>query len=208
MLSLPLTLPAGSDLKVSLENFVREENKEGFILGVVGNLSRATFQCPGKAAPTVLEGNLEIITLNGTLSEQGVHLHLSLSDGDCKVWGGHLEVGSTVLKGADVLVGLLDTSEVNTKQQHSPDSLTKQTSPRIEIFVLPGCPWSARATRMLRTLGLPHIVNTINDDVNFQLVKERSNFSTFPQIFIDGEFIGGYEALAEIHASGQLQSFK
>ena len=83
MRSLPLKLGPGSDLRLSLEELGRAQNQSGFVLGVVGNLSKAAFQCPGKSKPTVLEGNLEIITLNGTFSEKGVHLHLSLSGPDC-----------------------------------------------------------------------------------------------------------------------------
>ncbi|MGB5240137.1 MAG: PPC domain-containing DNA-binding protein, partial [Prochlorococcaceae cyanobacterium] len=109
MRSVPLHLEPGSDLRRSLEQLAQEQNASGFVLGVVGNLAQAAFQCPGKIAPTVLRGELEIITLQGTLSPEGVHLHLSLSDGECRVWGGHLEPGSRVLKGADLLVGLLDT---------------------------------------------------------------------------------------------------
>ena len=102
MQSLSLKLDPGSDLRLTIEKVGYEKKKSGFILGVVGNLSRAAFQCPGRSEPTVLEGNLEIITLNGTISPDSVHLHLSLSDGDCQVWGGHLEPGTLILKGADV----------------------------------------------------------------------------------------------------------
>ena len=108
------------------------------MLGVVGNLSRAAFQCPGQPQPTVLEGDLEVITLNGTLSPEGVHLHLSLSDGACQVWGGHLEPGTLVQKGVDLLVGVLEQS------QPAADSRTATPAaqpPRLEIAVLPGCPW-------------------------------------------------------------------
>ena len=82
---LPLHLEPGSDLRASLEQLAVEHNAAGFVLGVVGNLSRVAFQCPGRSEPSVLEGDLEIITLQGTLSPQGVHLHLSLSDADCPV---------------------------------------------------------------------------------------------------------------------------
>ena len=106
MRTTPIKLAPGDDLRLRLEQLAREEQASGFVLGVVGNLSRAAFQCPGPPEPTVMEGDLEIITLNGTVSPTGVHLHLSLSDGACHVWGGHLEPGTLVLKGADVLVGL------------------------------------------------------------------------------------------------------
>ena len=96
MRSLPLKLAPGSDLRLTLEELARRDGISGFVLGVVGNLTQASFQCPGQANPTVLEGDLEVITLNGTLSPEGVHLHLSLSDGACQVWGGHLEPGTIV----------------------------------------------------------------------------------------------------------------
>ena len=87
MRSLPLKLDPGSDLRLTLEEIGRDQGINGFVLGVVGNLTRAAFQCPGQAEPTVLEGDLEVITLNGTITPEGVHLHLSLSDGACQVWG-------------------------------------------------------------------------------------------------------------------------
>ncbi|MCP4974065.1 MAG: DUF296 domain-containing protein [Prochlorococcus sp.] len=205
MRSLASKLPAGSDLRLSLEQLAKQEDSSGFVLGVVGNLSRAVFQCPEQPEPTVLEGNLEIITLNGTVSPSGVHLHLSVSDGSCQVLGGHLEPGSLVLKGVDVLLGLIDEP-----QSQSPlNDIPKQNgSPRVEVAVLQGCPWSARTLRMLRSLDIQHTVKTIENDEEFNLVKQRSGVSTFPQIFIDGEFLGGYEALAELHGSGELESFR
>ena len=110
MRSLPLKLAPGSDLHLSLEKIAQQDGIQGFILGVVGNLSRACFQCPGQPEPTILEGELEVISLNGTLSPEAVPLHLSLSDGACQVWGGHLEPGTLVQKSVDLLVGVLEES--------------------------------------------------------------------------------------------------
>ena len=76
MESIPLKLTPGNDLRLSIEELARKQNKSGFVLGVVGNLSKACFQCPGSSNPIVLDGNLEIITLNGTFSPDNVHLHL------------------------------------------------------------------------------------------------------------------------------------
>ncbi|ABM78497.1 PCC domain-containing protein [Prochlorococcus marinus] len=201
MRSLPLKLAPGSDLLISLQKIAQEQNSSGFVLGVVGNLSRAAFQCPGQSGPTVLEGNLEIITLNGTVSPNSVHLHLSLSDSACQVWGGHLEPGTLVLKGADLLVGLLDQS----LPKDSPDS---SQTPRVEIAVLPGCPWSTRALRMLRSLSIPHTVKSIDNDASFKEFNHLSELNSFPQIFIDGELIGGYDELSKMHASGQLETLR
>ena len=202
MRSLPLKLAPGSDLRLSLEELAQRDGISGFVLGVVGNLTKASFQCPGQAEPTVLEGDLEVITLNGTFSPEGVHLHLSLSDGACQVWGGHLEPGTIVQKGVDLLIGVLEQREGRPARQ------TAAAAPRMEIAVLPGCPWCSRALRILRTLDLPHTVTTINDDAAFQAVQQRSGMTTFPQVFIDGSVIGGYDDLAAMQAAGELDALR
>ena len=202
MQPLPLKLAPGSDLRLRLEELAQRDGISGFVLGVVGNLTKASFQCPGQAEPTVLEGELEVITLNGTFSPEGVHLHLSLSDGACQVWGGHLEPGTIVQKGVDLLIGVLEQREGRPARQ------TAAAAPRIEIAVLPGCPWCSRALRILRTLDLPHTVTTINDDAAFQAVQQRSGMTTFPQVFIDGSVIGGYDDLAAMQAAGELDALR
>ena len=183
-------LDAGADVRRSLEDLAHRENAQGFVLSVVGNMGQATFACPGRTSPTVLSGELEIITLQGTVGPQGVHLHLSFSDGDCQVWGGHLEHGSLILKGADLLVGFLDTAEP------SAPSAQETATPRLTIAVAEGCPWSQRALRMLRTLAIP-----------FELVPAEPGRSV-PQIAIDGQPIGGYSELAELHGSGALDALR
>ena len=202
MQPLPLKLAPGSDLRLSLEELAQRDGISGFVLGVVGNLTKASFQCPGQAEPTVLEGDLEVITLNGTFSPEGVHLHLSLSDGACQVWGGHLEPGTIVQKGVDLLIGVLEQREGRPARQ------TAAAAPRIEIAVLPGCPWCSRALRILRTLDLPHTVTTVNDDAAFQAVQQRSGMTTFPQVFIDGSVSGGYDNLAAMQAAGELDALR
>lgn len=199
MRHLPLHLGPGSDLRGSLEALAQEQQASGFVLAVVGNLSRAAFQCPGQAQPSVLEGDLEIITLNGTLAPEGVHLHLSLSDGACQVWGGHLEHGTLVRKGAQLLVGLFAAP---TAVDSAP------TSHDVQIAVLSGCPYSARAQRLLRTLGIPHQVQVVRTDEERAMVAKRSGRTTFPQVFIDGESIGGYDALVELHGQGALEALR
>lgn len=250
MHTLPLHLEAGSDVRLSLEALAREQGATGYVLSVVGNLSAAVFQCPGKPAPTRLRGELEIITLSGTLSPEGVHLHLSFSDGDCRVWGGHLEPGTLVLRGADLLVGFLPVAapaspspapverrrlnagaNATAASQNPPARSSgrnrpaaRQTAvsqaavsqpaaaegdqPRLEIAVLPGCPWSARALRMLRTLSIPHRVIQVDSDAVRGEIQQRSGSSSLPQVFVDGEPIGGYDALAESHGRKELEPLR
>lgn len=212
---VPIHLEPGSDLRTSLERLAAEQGAAGFVLGVVGNLSRAAFQCPGRPGPSVLEGDLEIITLQGTLGPQGVHLHLSLSDGDCQVWGGHLEPGTLIRSGADLLVGLLQgdlsadgPSAAPTTSHAAPPSPAHSRQPRLEIAVLEGCPYSARALRMLRTLGVPHQVEVVTSPEQRQALAERSGQPSLPQIFVDGQAIGGYDALADLHQSGVLEHLR
>jgi predicted DNA-binding protein with PD1-like motif/glutaredoxin len=247
---LPLHLEPGSDLRASLEQLAVEQNAAGFVLGVVGNLSRVAFQCPGRSQPSVLEGDLEIITLQGTLSPQGVHLHLSLSDSDCQVWGGHLEHGTVVLKGADLLVGFLAgapepepaaaahaivMAEAMSRAAapapaamaapapapyaaEAPQAAAPAAPPasdphlqgdsRVEIAVLPGCPYSARAQRMLRTLGIAHRVHIVTSDDQRQALLEHTGINTLPLVFIDGACIGGYDALADLHLRGELDALR
>lgn len=212
MRALPLHLDPGSDVRRSLEQLSREQGAAGFVLSVVGNLSQAAFQCPGRRQPTVLGGELEIITLQGTLAPSGVHLHLSFSDPECQVWGGHLETGTLVLKGADLLVGFLDPAAPtvtgnavigNSVVEHSvvehsvlDHAVLGSAEPRVALAVSPDCPFSRRALRLLRTLGIPH-----------RIIDPQSG-RPVPQISIDGRWIGGYHALAELHGSGHLEPLR
>ena len=202
MQAVSLHLDPGSDVRLCLEQLAREQGASGFVLSVVGNLSQAAFQCPGKDRPTVLAGELEIITLQGTLAPHGVHLHLSFSDSACQVWGGHLEPGTLVHKGADVLVGFLDESVSNavagSAAEHTAaaDQSAAEGQARVSIAVIDGCPYSWRALRLLRTLGISH-----------ELVEPVPGLPV-PQISIDGAMIDGYDALAALHANGQLETLR
>jgi predicted DNA-binding protein with PD1-like motif len=54
---------------------------------------------------TILTGPFEIVSLSGTLSPDGSHLHISVADGTGRTVGGHLGVGSTVYTTAEIVVG-------------------------------------------------------------------------------------------------------
>ena len=200
METLPLELNPGQDLHLALAELAVQQQLSGFVLGVVGNLSQATFSCPGHQQPTRMSGVLEVITLNGTFSPSGVHLHLSLSDGACQVWGGHLEPGTVVLKGAQLLLGLSGLPNAQASQQpvQQPIQEPDQFNERVELAVLPGCPWSLRARQLLERLSIPYRLETIETDDRYEAYRQRSGMNTFPQIFIDGDVVGGYDDLAEL----------
>ena len=204
MKSVKIHLNSNEDLLLFLENFGKEYNSNGFILGVVGNLSQASFKCPGKNSATLLVGNLEIISLNGTISPSGPHIHLSISDNSCKVWGGHLEKGTIILKGVDLLIGITNQEYLNFNlNQTNKNKLIDNH--RVKIYVLKGCPWSNRAIRILNSYNFDYFKKTIESDIEYNQIYSLSNSKTFPQIFIDDKFIGGYESLSELHKKGELK---
>ena len=51
MQPLPLKLAPGSDLRLSLEELAQRDGISGFVLGVVGNLTKASFQAPARRSP-------------------------------------------------------------------------------------------------------------------------------------------------------------
>ena len=192
-------LKTGRDLLISLQEMANKENKAGYILSVVGNLSKARIQCPGKKESTLITNALEIISLNGTIEPNSCHLHISFSDGNCNVWAGHLKEGTIILKTADMLIGFLDENLIKKEKI----TINKH----VEIFIIPDCPWSARAIRILRTLQVTHEIKVIKNDNEFKSLNKITNYTSFPQIFINGKFIGGYTELTELHSSGKLNNY-
>ena len=78
---------------------------------------------------------------------------------------------------------------------------------QVERYIIPDCPWSERAIRMLRTLHVTHEIKIIKNDSDIKSLHKITNYTSFPQIFLDGEFIGGYSELTEIYASGKLKDY-
>lgn len=76
---------------------------------------------------------------------------------------------------------------------------------KIEIYTKEWCPYCRRAKAMLRSLDLEYTDYDItNDEELYKEMVERSGNKTIPQIFIDSENIGGYDALIEKISSGEL----
>jgi monothiol glutaredoxin len=71
----------------------------------------------------------------------------------------------------------------------------------------PQCGFSGRAIALLKACGAKNIVtvNVLEDDELRQGIKEYANWPTIPQLYVNGEFIGGSDILGEMHQSGDLQ---
>jgi len=67
----------------------------------------AQLRLAGRPGPSELRGDLEILTLAGSLSPDGAHLHMSVADADGRVTGGHACAGCTVRTTAELLIALL-----------------------------------------------------------------------------------------------------
>lgn len=125
MQSLPLRLVPGQDLRFALqEALARHGATAAFVVQGIGSLDRARIRCAGRHAALELTGDMEILTLAGTLAPDGVHLHISVSDADGKVTGGHVETGCVVRTTAEVLLALLP--EHRFSRAHDPLSGYKE----------------------------------------------------------------------------------
>ncbi len=101
-----IRLKPDEDLKVSLNTFVQENNiQAGFILTAVGSLKQATLRFASRNDSQVFKERFEIVSLAGTLSTQGLHLHISLSDPHGKTIGGHLLDGCIIYTTAEIVIG-------------------------------------------------------------------------------------------------------
>ena len=71
----------------------------------------------------------------------------------------------------------------------------------------PQCGFSATAIEILRRCGVTDYfsVNVLADDEIRQGIKEYANWPTIPQLYLNGEFIGGCDILKEMYQSGELQ---
>ena len=70
----------------------------------------------------------------------------------------------------------------------------------------PACGFSARTVAVLQSLGRPFAAVDILPDPRIrQELSTLSNWPTIPQLFIDGEFVGGCDIVLEMYQSGELQ---
>lgn len=90
------------------------------------------------------------------------------------------------------------------------DALVK--SNRVVLFMkgtaqFPMCGFSGRAIQILKACGVADLktVNVLEDEEIRQGIKEYASWPTIPQLYIDGEFVGGSDIMMEMYQSGELQ---
>ncbi|SKB15918.1 Putative glutaredoxin family protein [Planktothrix sp. PCC 11201] len=93
-------------------------------------------------------------------------------------------------------------------QEKIKDLITKN---KIFVFMkgtklMPMCGFSNNVVQILNTLGVPFETLDVLEDYEIrQGIKEYSNWPTIPQVYINGEFIGGSDVLIELYQKGELQ---
>jgi len=70
---------------------------------------------------------------------------------------------------------------------------------------MPGCGFSANVVQILNRMNVEYIdIDVLNDDSFKEDMKKFTNWPTFPQLYVKGEFVGGCDILKEMFESGEL----
>jgi monothiol glutaredoxin len=89
------------------------------------------------------------------------------------------------------------------------ENLIKQN--KIMVFMkgnklMPQCGFSNNVVQILNVLGVPFETFDVLEDAEIrQGIKEYSSWPTIPQVYINGEFVGGSDILIELYQKGELQ---
>jgi len=83
---------------------------------------------------------------------------------------------------------------------------------RVVLFMkgtaqFPMCGFSGRAVQVLKACGVADLttVNVLEDDAIRQGIKDYANWPTIPQLYVNGEFVGGSDIMMEMYQAGELQ---
>ena len=102
-------LKPDQDLFDSIETFVVENKIEaGCVLSSVGSLTHATLRLANREYYNEYEGHFEIVSMTGTVSINGSHIHISISDGDGVTIGGHLVSGCKIYTTAEIVLAVFE----------------------------------------------------------------------------------------------------
>ena len=102
-------LAPGQDLFDSIQAFVMEKHVQaGCILSGVGSLQHAAIRLADRDHNSEFDGPFEIVSLIGTLSIHGSHLHISIADEEGRTIGGHFESGCKIYTTAEIVIAAFD----------------------------------------------------------------------------------------------------
>ena len=114
-------LSAGQDLFDAIDAFVLQNQIEaGCVLSGVGSLKHAVLRLANREVHNEYVGYFEIVSITGTVSIHGSHLHVSISDENGYTIGGHLVSGCKIYTTAEIVIAAF-TNEVD-KREFAEDS--------------------------------------------------------------------------------------
>lgn len=101
----PLRLKPGADLRKEIEAYVKAQNiRAGWIVTCAGSLTHYNIRYANQPNGSTGDGHFEIVSLTGTTSVNGSHIHISVSDSTGKTIGGHLLDSNIVYTTAEIVL--------------------------------------------------------------------------------------------------------
>jgi len=109
MRAFTFRLKPGQDLFDSIEVFVNDNKIEaGCVLSSVESLTHATLRLANRSDYSEYDGHFEIVSMTGTVSVNGSHIHISISNTDGVTIGGHLVSGCKIYTTAEIVLAVFD----------------------------------------------------------------------------------------------------
>ena len=113
-------LKPGEDLKEGIEKLVKEKKiQAGWVATCVGSLTDYAIRFANQPVESRGAGHFEIVSLTGTVSSNGSHLHLSISDSSGHTIGGHLAPGCKIYTTAEIVLQATDKYEFTREKDGS-----------------------------------------------------------------------------------------
>ncbi|WP_374486485.1 PPC domain-containing DNA-binding protein [Zoogloea sp.] len=101
----PIRLTPGQDLRRALEcALFAEGGSAAFVLAGIGSLSGAHLRLAGAGELRAVDGDIELLSLSGSIAANGSHLHGTVATASGAVIGGHLGYGCVVRTTAEILL--------------------------------------------------------------------------------------------------------
>ena len=114
-------LTPAQDLFDSIQAFVMEKHVQaGCILSGVGSLTHAVMRLANRDHNSAYEGPFEIVSITGTVSVHGSHLHISIADEHGRTIGGHFESGCKIYTTAEIVIAVFN--DVIYRREFAEDS--------------------------------------------------------------------------------------
>ena len=109
-------LHRGDDLLLSIRKIAKDEKiRAGVVLSAVGCILHGKVRDASGVTIKPIEEHCEIVSLNGTVSENRCHLHIALSKEDLSTVGGHLVEGCIINTTCELVIGVLDSWRIDTE---------------------------------------------------------------------------------------------